>query len=151
MVHSISQAAKKMNLSTYTLRYYDKEGLLPMIERSNNGVRVFKEEDLEWLRLIHCLKASGMPIKEIKQFLDWQQEGNSTLEKRRNLFYQRKAIIEQQIADLEKTLNSVKYKCWFYDTAVAAGSAEAPSRMPKEEIPSEIRKAMANSNLFPAE
>ncbi len=110
MVYSISQAAKKMNLSTYTLRYYDKEGLLPMIERSNNGVRVFKEEDLEWLRLIHCLKASGMPIKEIKQFLDWQQEGDSTLEKRRNLFYQRKAIIEQQIADLEKTLNSVKYK-----------------------------------------
>ncbi|MGI5824092.1 MAG: MerR family transcriptional regulator [Bacillota bacterium] len=148
MLYSISQAAAKINVSTYTLRYYDKEGLLPMIERNQNGVRIFKEEDFAWLRLIDCLKASGMPIKEIKQYIDLAMEGDSTLEQRRNMFYERKAVIEQQMAELQKTLNSVKYKCWFYDTALAAGSSEVPQNMAPEDIPPEILELKNNSSLY---
>lgn len=148
MNYSISQAAEKINVSTYTLRYYDKEGLLPMIERGKNGIRIFKEEDFTWLRLINCLKSSGMPIKDIKQFIDWYMQGDSTLQQRRDMFYERKAIIEQQIQELQKTLNSVKYKCWLYDMAVKAGTLEIPANMSQDEIPPEILELKNNSNLY---
>ena len=63
MQYSIGQVAQKMGISAYTLRYYDKEGLLPFVARSSSGVRVFQEDDFAWLRLIECLKTSGLSIK----------------------------------------------------------------------------------------
>ncbi len=61
--------AHELNLTVYTLRYYDKEGLLPFVERTDSGIRRFKESDIEALRVIECLKSTGMPIKEIKKNL----------------------------------------------------------------------------------
>lgn len=150
MYYSIGQAAKKIGLSAYTLRYYDKEGLLPMVERSESGLRIFTEDDFGWLRLIECLKASGLSIKEIKQYIDWYMEGDSTLEKRRQLFYSTKAAVEKQIADLKRTLNMVTYKCWFYDTAVAAGTEDAVINMCPEQIPERIKKLKEESGLYAA-
>lgn len=147
-LYSIGEAAEKTGLSAYTLRYYDKEGLLPMVERSSGGIRLFRESDFGWLRLIECLKASGLSIKEIKQYIDWYMEGDSTLEQRRSLFYSRKKAVEEQIAQLQKTLNAVTYKCWFYDTAVQAGSEEAVQNMRPEELPPEIRRLREESGLF---
>lgn len=151
MVYSISQAAAKMNVSAYTLRYYDKEGLLPMVERRGGGIRVFNDNDFGWLRLIGCLKASGLSIKEIKQYIDWAMEGDSTLEKRREMFYARKKAVEEQMAELQKTLNTVTYKCWFYDTAVAAGTESAPKNTKFKDMPEEIQKAYKESNLYRGE
>lgn len=62
-----------------TLRYYDMEGLMPFVERPPSGNRLFKESDLSDLKVIECLKATGMPIKEIKNFIDWCSEGDATL------------------------------------------------------------------------
>lgn len=73
--YSISEAAAHFNMTPHTLRYYDKEGLLPSIERTPSGKRVFKPSDMDALRIIECLKASGMPIKEIKHFIEWCSEG----------------------------------------------------------------------------
>jgi Predicted transcriptional regulators len=148
MLYSIGEAAETVGLSAYTLRYYDKEGLLPMVERSASGIRIFKEGDLGWLKLIECLKASGLSIKEIKQYIDWSMEGNSTLEQRRDLFYARKKAVEAQMAELQKTLNAVSYKCWFYDTAVEAGDDAIPRHMKPEEMPPKIRKMREESGLF---
>lgn len=60
-----------------TLRYYDKEGLFPFVERSVGGIRIFHDEDMDWLELIECMKHTGMPIKEIKHFIDYCVEGDS--------------------------------------------------------------------------
>ena len=109
---------------------------------------MFKENDFGWLRLIECLKASGLSIKEIKQYIDWYMEGDSTLEQRRNLFYNRKRAVEEQMAKLQKTLNAVSYKCWFYDTAVQAGSEEVPKKLRPEELPPEILRLREESGLF---
>lgn len=79
MYYSIGEAAQRMHLSAPTLRYYDKEGLLPFVDPSAGGARMFKESDFEWLRLIECLKSTGMPIRDIKQFIDWYMEGDTTL------------------------------------------------------------------------
>ena len=64
--YTIGEAAERMGVPTSTLRYYDKEGLIPFIERSPGGMRIFKEDDFEHIRLIECLKATNMPLKDIK-------------------------------------------------------------------------------------
>lgn len=69
--YSISEVAKELNLTAYALRYYDKEGLMPFVERTSSGTRLFKESDIDALKIIECLKSTGMPIKEIKNFIDW--------------------------------------------------------------------------------
>jgi DNA-binding transcriptional MerR regulator len=111
-----------MGLTAHTLRYYDKEGLLPLVEKSPSGARIFKDSDLEWLSMIECLKQTGMMLKEIKQFLDWCIEGDSTLQQRYDMFIERKAEAERQIQALQKALEKINYKCWYYETALAAGT-----------------------------
>lgn len=104
--YSISEAAKELNLTPYTLRYYDKEGLMPFVERTLSGNRLFKESDISALKIIECLKSTGMPIKEIKNFIDWCSDGDSTLQQRYDMFIDRKAIVEAQIEELKKQWKS---------------------------------------------
>ena len=124
MGYSIGQVAKKTNLSTYTLRYYEKEGLLPFVKKNSSGLRVFSDNDLNWLSMIECLKETGMPLKGIKQYIDWFVEGESTLVKRLDMFKQQKIRIEEQIAMLQKNMNRINYKIELYEQAVAKGSLE---------------------------
>lgn len=120
--YSISEIGNLLNLSPYTLRYYEKEGLLPNIERSESGIRRYSESDLALLHVIECLKATGMPIKDIKQFIDWCEQGDASLQQRYDMFLQRKAIVEQQMKDLEKVLETIEYKCNYYRSALDAGT-----------------------------
>ena len=143
MYYSIGEDAQRMHLSAPTLRYYDKEGLLPFVDRSAGGARMFKESDFEWLRLIECLKSTGMPIRDIKQFIDWYMEGDTTLPQRRDMFYERKRAVEAQIEMLQATLDMIDYKCWYYDTAVAAGSSRALQALKPEELPVEVSRLKA--------
>jgi len=129
MPYYIREVAQRMGLSTSAIRYYDHEGLLPDINRSNGGIRTFSDADITSLRLIECLKATGMSIKDIRRFIDWTREGNDTIEQRRAMFHERKRIVEEQIAAMERTLEIVNFKCWYYDTAAAQGSEEAPRTM----------------------
>ncbi len=147
MLYTIRDAAAHVGIAASTLRYYDKEGLLPFVERSSGGIRMFREADIEWLQLIECLKATGMSIKDIKKFIDLYTEGDSTLEPRRDMFYERKQAVEKQMKALQKTLDYIKYKCWFYDTAVAAGSSDIHKNMKPEDIPEEIQKKKLNAGI----
>jgi DNA-binding transcriptional MerR regulator len=122
--YSISEVAKELNLTIYTLRYYDKEGLMPFVERTENGTRLFKESDISALKVVECLKSTGMPIKEIKTFIDWCSEGDSTLQERYDMFLERKASVEAQMAELKKTMEVIEYKCLYYKTALDAGTEE---------------------------
>ena len=143
MYYTIGEAAQRMHLSAPTLRYYDKEGLLPFVDRSAGGARMFKESDFEWLRLIECLKSTGMPIRDIKQLIDWYMEGDTTLPQRRDMFYERRRAVEAQIETLQATLDMIDYKCWYYDTAVAAGSSRALQTLKPEELPEEVSRLKA--------
>ncbi|MCP8970069.1 MerR family transcriptional regulator [Ectobacillus ponti] len=122
--YSIGEAAKELHLTVYTLRYYDKEGLMPFVERTPGGARVFTESDIGALRIIECLKATGMPIKEIKTFIDWCAEGDATLQQRYNMFLERKAIVEAQMEELKRTMDLIEHKCFYYETALDAGTEE---------------------------
>ncbi|MCI7812639.1 MAG: MerR family transcriptional regulator [Lachnospiraceae bacterium] len=122
--YTIKEVSHMMNLPASTIRYYDKEGLLPFIERSESGYRVFHENDITLLRVIECLKKTGMPIKEIHQFIEWIQQGDDSLEQRYQMFVQRKQIVKDQIAELSATLEIINYKCQYYAQAIAAGTEQ---------------------------
>jgi DNA-binding transcriptional MerR regulator len=122
--YSISEVANELNLSVYTLRYYDKEGLMPFVKRTASGTRLFKESDIDALRIIECLKSTGMPIKEIKNFIDWCSDGDSTLQKRYSMFLERKATVEAQMEELKKTMEVIEHKCLYYKTALDAGTED---------------------------
>lgn len=124
MTYSISEVAKRMNLTVYTLRYYDKEGLMPFVERTPSGSRLFKESDLDALKIIECLKHTEMPIKDIKNFIDWCSQGDSTLQQRYDMFMERKTAVEAQMEELRKTMEVIEHKCWYYKTALDAGTED---------------------------
>ena len=85
MAYTVGEMAKILHVAPSTLRYYDKEGLLPFVERSSGGIRLFKDSDFEWLSMIECMKQTGMPIKEIKTFIDLCMAGDSTISEQLNL------------------------------------------------------------------
>lgn len=122
MEYTIKEASKITGLSTSTLRYYDREGLLPFIKRLDSGYRSFSEDDIEMIKIIECLKRTGMSIKNIKQFTKWVQEGDDSLEERYEMFLERKHIVETEIEALQKTLEVINYKCWYYKTSIEAGT-----------------------------
>ncbi len=114
MSYSIQQAAQKLGLTPSTLRYYDKEGLLPNLKRTDSGIRIFSDTDLDWLGLICCLKNSGMPILEIKQFMNLCLLGEDTCEERREVLEKHRAEILNQMEVLKNSLNIVNYKINHY-------------------------------------
>lgn len=139
MYYTISDISKKVNISPYTLRFYAKEGLLPFVERSESGIRMFKDKDFEWLFMIDCLKKTGMSLKDIKTFVEWGMQGDETIDQRLNMFQKQQKAVETQIAQLKDTLDVLKYKCWYYETAQAAGTTAVPREMQEKDIPIDIR------------
>ena len=124
MGYSIGQVAKKTGLSTHTLRYYEKEGLLPFVRKNGSGLRVFADSDIGWLEMIECLIGVGMPLKGIKQYIDWYREGDTTLPERLEMFKRQKQNLEQQMAMLNKHMEKINYKINLYTEAVKLGSLE---------------------------
>ena len=140
MLYTVGEMAKKLQVAPSTLRYYDKEGLLPFVERSNGGIRMFKDTDFEWLQIINCLKKAGMSLKDIKAFIFMTMKGDDTLKERYELFTRHKEVIEAQMAELQETLDAVNYKCWYYQKASEAGTTKVVSGLSIDEIPEEHRK-----------
>ncbi len=114
MEYTIKQVSEKTGLSIYALRYYDKEGLLPLVKRSQSGIRKFSDNDIDWLGLICCLKNSGMSIDNIKKFMNLCLQGNETVEVRKNILLKHKANILAQMKQLESSLNTINYKIDHY-------------------------------------
>ncbi len=115
MAYSIKEAAERMGVTTHTLRYYDREGLLPHVERTAGGIRRFSEEDLEGLALINCLKATGMSISQIKSFMDLTQQGDETLDERRQILRKQREQILAGMAQMQEHLERVERKIAYYD------------------------------------
>ena len=139
MMYTIGQVSEMFHLPISTLRYYDKEGLFPEMERQS-GIRRFSEREIEALRVIECLKASGLEIRDIRQFMEWAAEGAATYGKRKELFEARKRAVEEEMARLQKTLDMLNYKCWYYETAIREGNEDQLSQMIPDGLPPEIKK-----------
>lgn len=136
-MYTIGEVSAMFGLSISTLRYYDNEGFFPKMKRSG-GIRQFDSFELETLGVVECLKKSGLSIKEIKQFISWCEEGAASYPLRHQLFSERRKAVESEIKNLEKVLALLKYKCWYYEQAIAQGN-ESGLHLP-ENMPPAIRK-----------
>ena len=149
MLYTVGEMAKILKVAPSTLRYYDKEGLLPFVERSGGGIRMFKDEDFSWLYIIECLKKAGMSVKEIKIFIDLCMEGDSAIEQRLELIDHRREIVCEQIKEMQNTLHMLNYKHWYYETAKKEGTVSVPKNMTVEELPEEHRRIRLELQKMP--
>ena len=144
-MYTIGQVAELFHLPISTLRYYDKEGLFPYLERQS-GIRKFSERELEALRVIECLKRSGLEIKDIKQFMAWCLEGPSTYPDRKAMFEARKQALEEELLQMQKTLDMLRFKCWYYETAMQDGNEDRLNAMLPDHLPPEIQTLYDNAH-----
>ena len=132
MSYSISEIAKMLNVSAYTIRYYDKEGLFPFVKRVN-GIRVFEDKDFPWLRMLNCLKNLNMPIKKIKEYVDLALKGDETLKERYQLILEQEENIKKQIKELNYYKKQIDFKKAYYEKAIEAGTEKAVEDWPNPE------------------
>lgn len=114
MYFKIGEAARRTGLSIYTIRYYDKEKLLSFLKRDKNGQRIFDEDGLLYLGMICCLKDTGMPIKDIRHFIEWSMAGETTIDKRECLLREHKQKILEKIVKMNGQLLQVENKLKMY-------------------------------------
>ena len=139
--YTIKQMSELTGLPASTLRYYDKEGLLPSLRRNENNVRIFTEDDYHTLRLIECLKKSGLLLREIKEYMTMARKGNDTLKGRLAIFYRRRKMLKKEMKNLLDVMSVIEYKCWYYEQACEAGTEEAVKNLSVSDIPEKLRKA----------
>ena len=114
-MYTIGQVSEQFDLPVSTLRYYDKEGLFPALTRS------------------------GLEIKEIKQFMEWCAQGSETYPQRHALFVQQAERVEAEIARLQKSLDMIRFKCWYYEQAMRDGSEDRVHAMLPDHLPPDIQ------------
>ena len=139
--YTIKEMSEMTGLPASTLRYYDKQGLLPSLKRDNNNVRMFSEEDYRSLRLIECLKESGLSIKDIRCFVEMSGRGDEALNERLEIFLRRREILRAEMKKLQEVLDVIEYKCWYFSRACEAGTEEGMKDIPLSDVPEEHRKA----------
>ena len=144
-MYTIGQVSKMFGLPISTLRYYDKQGLFPNMER-RSGIRKFSDTEIEALRVIECLKKSGLQIKDIKQFMDWCEEGVSTYPQRKALIEKQREILETEIIHMNKVLDMLKFKCWYYEQATQDGSEDRVQSMIPNGLPKDVQRAYENAH-----
>ena len=140
MNYTIGEMAKKLGLSASTLRYYDQEGLLPFVERSGGGARMFSDRDFGWLKVIECLKRSGLSIREIRSFTEMAKRGDASIGERLELFAARREAVQRQIEEMRETLAVLDFKCWYYEQAQRDGTEGRVRGMTAEEVPEQFRE-----------
>ena len=99
-----------------------------------------KGADYEWLKVIECLKKTGMPLKDIKTFIEMAMQGDETIDERLELIRKQRDEVGRQIAELKETMDTLNFKCWYYETAKSAGTTAVPREMKLEELPEEFRE-----------
>ncbi len=122
-MYSIQEVSEKTGLSAHTLRYYEKEGLILGVERTQGGFRQYTDTDLERLGLICCLKNTGMSIREISRFVQLTREGEHTLEERVALLRDHRDQVIARMEEMQKYLDKVNWKLNYFSEKLRAYEA----------------------------
>ena len=113
-MYTIHEICEKTGLTAHTLRYYEKEKLLPNVGRSVGGFRQYSDEDLETLGMICCLKNTGMSLQDISRFMTLSREGDQTLRERYELLKRHGQTVLERMKEMQKYLDKVTWKVNFY-------------------------------------
>jgi DNA-binding transcriptional MerR regulator len=131
MTRTIQDAAAETGVSRDTLRYYEKIGILPGIARSRSGHRRFSDNDMGWIKLVQCLRATGMPIEDLHAYAELMQQGDSTAAARLRILEEHRRRIQADMAELTIALELVERKISGYDEILARGlNVEPPDHRP---------------------
>jgi DNA-binding transcriptional MerR regulator len=111
---TVGEAAERVGLTTYTLRWYEQEGLVERVGRDSAGRRRYTQQDLDWLTLLTRLRRTGMPVRDMRRYAELARQGDGTLGARRRLFEQHRDRVVSRIAELEDDLKVLDYKIEMY-------------------------------------
>ncbi|MEH1169107.1 MerR family transcriptional regulator [Micromonospora sp. CPCC 205539] len=121
MTLTVGEAAERVGLTTYTLRWYEQEGLVAPVGRDSAGRRRYTSDDVDWLFLLTRLRRTGMPVRDMRRYAELARLGDRTLGARRALFEAHRARVLARIGELEEDLNVLNYKIDAYRRAEEEG------------------------------
>lgn len=117
-MYTIKEVADKMDVSEHTLRFWAKSGFFPFVQRNQNNIRIFSENDLEWVKIVKCLRSVGTENKAIKKYIDLCIIGDYTIKERYEIIQMTKQKAQQQMEELQKQLSLLDYKEKFYQNLI---------------------------------
>lgn len=116
MQYSIKEVAEKIDITPHTLRYYEKEGLLPFVKRDDHGNRVFDDSNIEGLKFIRCLRDTGMSIREMRHFVNVSMLGEDTVPERVAILYEHKENLQKRLEEMTTYLTNINNKINYYES-----------------------------------
>ena len=117
-MYTVKEVSKKMGVSEHTLRFWAKSGFFPFVKRNQNNIRQFSDNDLEWVKIVKCLRAVGTENKSIKKYIELCIDGDSTIKERYLIIKKTKQKLLQQMENLKKQLDILDYKENFYQSII---------------------------------
>ena len=117
---TISEVSQKYGISADTLRYYEKAGLIPPVNRKENGIRDYTETDCGWVEFIKCMREAGLSIEMLTQYIALYAKGNRTLQKRKDLLITERDRLKERIHQMQQTLKRLNYKISVYEERIVA-------------------------------
>ena len=133
-MYTIKEVAEKMDVSEHTLRFWAKSGFFPFVTRDKNNNRQFSETDLEWVKIVKCLRAVGTENKAIKKYIELCIIGDSTLKERYEIIKTTKQKVLQQVKNLNKQLEMLNYKENFYRSIIKNHLEDSWNPMNKSKV-----------------
>jgi MerR family transcriptional regulator, aldehyde-responsive regulator len=121
---TIAEVSKKFDISQDTLRYYERIGLIPGVNRKKSGIRDYTEEDCRWVEFIKCMRNAGLPIEVLIEYVALFQQGNETIAARKELLTEQRKLLIEKMEDMKKTLERLDYKIERYDQGIFAKEKE---------------------------
>lgn len=118
---TIKQVSEKYGIPSETLRYYERVGVIPPVTRTASGIRDFSQEDIAWVENAKCMRAAGLSIEVLIEYLKLYNEGDNTFQARLDLLSEQRELLLEQKKQLEETLNRLDYKISRYEDAVKSG------------------------------
>ena len=112
---TITEVSKKYGLSADTLRYYERVGLIPKVNRNKSGVRDYTQEDCNWVEFIKCMRGAGLPIEVLIDYVSMFQQGDSTIDARKEFLVDQRKVLAKKIEEMNKTLARLDYKIDLYE------------------------------------
>lgn len=115
---TIGEASKKFEISTDTLRYYERIGLIPPVPRNKSGLRDYNEDSCNWINFIKCMRSAGMPIEALIEYVQLFQMGDSTIEARKSLLVEQLKNLEVKRDNIQHTIDRLNIKIQHYDDII---------------------------------
>jgi len=112
--YTVKEVAKIMSVSVHTVRYYDNEGLIPFVTRTQSNIRMFSDYDLSWFKTVHCLRATDLSISDIKTYINLCLKGNKTIPQRAKIIFNQEKKLQEHLKELQKQMEILQKKKKYY-------------------------------------